>query len=115
MSTDGIRYTDSRPELIGKRATGDLARAAAGQSFTETFTGEPSDAVRALVPVRDASGAVIGLVGTGIEVENVSDTVEDQLPLLLGAAAGALLLGTGAPRWSAAGCGARPTAWAPPR
>ncbi|MGW9369312.1 SpoIIE family protein phosphatase [Streptomyces xanthophaeus] len=95
MSTDGIRYTDSRPELIGRRAAGDLARAAAGESFTETFTGEPSDAVRALVPVRDASGAVIGLVGTGIEVENVSDTVEDQLPLLLGAAAGALLLGTG--------------------
>ncbi|MFD3694651.1 SpoIIE family protein phosphatase [Streptomyces sp. NPDC058646] len=95
MSTDGIRYTDSRPELIGERATGDLARAAAGESFTETFTGEPSDAVRAVVPVRDARGAVVGLVGTGIEVENVSGSVEDQLPLLLGAAAGALLLGTG--------------------
>ncbi|MEU9379088.1 SpoIIE family protein phosphatase [Streptomyces sp. NPDC048255] len=95
MSTDGIRYTDSRPELIGQRATGDLARAAAGQSFTETFTGEPSDAVRAVVPVRDSRGTVVGLVGTGIEVANVSDAVEDQLPLLLGAAAGALLLGTG--------------------
>ncbi|MFJ4777107.1 SpoIIE family protein phosphatase [Streptomyces sp. NPDC088762] len=95
MSTDGVRYTDSRPELIGQRATGDLARAAAGESFTESFRGEPSDAVRAIVPVRDASGAVIGLVGTGIEVVNVSDAVADQLPLLLGAAAGALLLGTG--------------------
>ncbi|MCX4696062.1 SpoIIE family protein phosphatase [Streptomyces sp. NBC_01408] len=95
MSTEGIRYTDSRPELIGERATGDLARALAGQSFTETFTGEPSDAVRAVVPVRDERGAIIGLVGTGIEVANVSDAVEDQLPLLLGAAAGALLLGTG--------------------
>ncbi|MGE7388657.1 SpoIIE family protein phosphatase [Streptomyces sp. NPDC004126] len=95
MTTDGIRYTDSRPELIGQRATGDLARAAAGNAFTEVFKGDPSDAVRAVVPVRDARGAVVGLVATGIEVENVGHAVEGQLPLLLGAAAGALLLGTG--------------------
>ncbi|MGW7453332.1 SpoIIE family protein phosphatase [Streptomyces sp. NPDC054787] len=95
MSTEGVRYTDSRPELIGQKATGDLDRAVAGESFTETFVGEPSDAVRAVVPVRDASGAVVGLVGTGIEVANVSQVVEGQLPLLLGAAAGGLLLGTG--------------------
>ncbi|MEU3723525.1 SpoIIE family protein phosphatase [Streptomyces sp. NPDC031705] len=95
MTTDGIRYTDARPDLIGQRATGDIARAAAGQSFTEVFKGDPSDAVRAVVPVRDAQGTVVGLVATGIEVENVGHVVEGQLPLLLGAAAGALLLGTG--------------------
>ncbi|THA39085.1 SpoIIE family protein phosphatase [Streptomyces sp. A1547] len=95
MTPDGVRYTDSRPELIGKRATGDLSRAVGGRSFTEMFKGSPSDAVRAVVPVRDASGAVVGLVGTGIEVANVTDVVEGQLPLLLGAAVGALLLGTG--------------------
>uniref|UniRef100_A0AAU2K5A7 SpoIIE family protein phosphatase n=1 Tax=Streptomyces sp. NBC_00049 TaxID=2903617 RepID=A0AAU2K5A7_9ACTN len=94
MSTGGIRYTDSRPELIGQRASGDLARAAAGQSFTEVFKGKPSDAVRAVVPVRNADGKVVGLVGTGIEVANVADAVEEQLPLLIGAAVGALLLGT---------------------
>ncbi|MFD0270387.1 SpoIIE family protein phosphatase [Streptomyces sp. NPDC127106] len=94
MSTNGIRYTDSRPELIGARAGGDLTRAVSGTSFTETFRGEPSNAVRAVVPVRDASGTVVGLVATGIEVENVSDVVEGQLPLLLGAAGVALLLGT---------------------
>ncbi|MFE6843293.1 SpoIIE family protein phosphatase [Streptomyces sp. NPDC057686] len=95
MTPDGVRYTDPRPELIGKRATGDLSRAIRGQSFTEVFRGSPSDAVRAVVPVRDANGAVVGLVGTGIEVAKVSDVVEGQLPLLLGAAAGALLLATG--------------------
>ncbi|MET9609492.1 SpoIIE family protein phosphatase [Streptomyces sp. NPDC006512] len=95
MTLDGVRYTDSRPELIGRKATGDLSRAAAGQSFTEVFLGEPSDAVRAVVPVRDESGAVVGLVSTGIEIQNVGDVVEGQLPLLLGAAAGAVLLGTG--------------------
>ncbi|MEU7550781.1 SpoIIE family protein phosphatase [Streptomyces sp. NPDC044571] len=95
MSRDGVRFTDSRPDLIGERATGDLSRAAAGHPFTEVFKGAPSDAVRAVVPVRDANGTVVGLIGTGIEVANVSDVVESQLPLLLGAAAGALLLGTG--------------------
>ncbi|MER7461314.1 SpoIIE family protein phosphatase [Streptomyces sp. NPDC097981] len=95
MTTDGIRYTDSRPDLIGKRATGDLSRAVAGQPFTEVFKGAPSDAVRAVVPVRDADGKVVGLVGTGIEITNVADVVEGQLPLLLGATAAALLLGTG--------------------
>ncbi|MFD9356212.1 SpoIIE family protein phosphatase [Streptomyces sp. NPDC060031] len=95
LSTDGVRYTDSRPELIGKRATGDLSRARAGQAFTETFTGQPSDVVRSVVPVQDSTGAVVGLVSTGIDVADVGDAVEGQLPLLLGAAVGALLLGTG--------------------
>ncbi|MFF5448647.1 SpoIIE family protein phosphatase [Streptomyces sp. NPDC012888] len=95
MTVDGLRYTDSRPELIGQRASGDLSRAVAGQSFTEVFRGEPSDAVRAVVPVRDEEGRIVGLVGTGIEIQKVGDVVEDQLPLLLGAAAGALLVGTG--------------------
>ncbi|GGT12822.1 SpoIIE family protein phosphatase/ATP-binding protein [Streptomyces purpureus] len=94
MTPDGIRHTDSDLALIGQRATGDIARAAAGESFTEIFEGEPSDAVRAVVPVRDDGGRIVGLVGTGIEIQNVSDVVEGQLPLLLGAAAGALVLAT---------------------
>ncbi|MGJ0157139.1 SpoIIE family protein phosphatase [Streptomyces sp. CH8.1] len=93
MDLRGVRYTDSRPELIGKRAS-DISRAVAGESFTQVFKGQPSDAVRAVVPVRNADGEVIGLVGTGIEVENVSHAVEAQLPLLVGATAGGLLLGT---------------------
>ncbi|APU43017.1 histidine kinase [Streptomyces sp. TN58] len=93
MDLGGVRYTDSRPELIGRRAS-DVSRAAAGESFTQVFKGQPSDAVRAVVPVRNADGEVIGLVGTGIEVENVAHAVEGQLPLLVGAAAGGLLLGT---------------------
>ncbi|MGW7428568.1 SpoIIE family protein phosphatase [Streptomyces sp. NPDC054861] len=95
MTPDGIRYTDARPELIGQRATGDIARARGGESFTEIFTGEPTDAVRAIVPVRTEDGDIVGLVGTGIEIDAVSNVVEGQLPLLLGTAAGALLLAVG--------------------
>ncbi|HEY9371755.1 SpoIIE family protein phosphatase [Streptomyces sp.] len=95
MTPDGVRYTDARPELIGKRATGDIQRAAGGESFTELYKGAPADGVRAIVPVRDTHGVVIGLVGTGIELQNISDVVEGQLPLIISAGVGTLLLAIG--------------------
>ncbi|WP_370409479.1 SpoIIE family protein phosphatase [Streptomyces fradiae] len=95
LAPDGTRYTDTEPELIGQKASGDVGRAAGGESFTEIFHGEPNDAVRAVVPVRDDRGAVVGMVSSGIEVETVGQAVEGRLPLLLGAAAGGLALAVG--------------------
>jgi serine phosphatase RsbU (regulator of sigma subunit)/PAS domain-containing protein len=95
LSTKGIRYTDPEPRLIGRRAQGDIARAASGQSFTEVFKGSPQNAVRALVPVRDAHGTVVGLVSTGVQTSDVAATADRQQPLLIGAAAGALVLAAG--------------------
>ncbi|MGW1893246.1 SpoIIE family protein phosphatase [Streptomyces sp. NPDC002004] len=95
MSIRGVRFSDTRPDLIGKRAEGDIRRAATGETFTEIFKGRPNDAVRALAPVFDSDGHVIGLVSTGIQIGNVSGMVNRQLPVLVGAAAGALVLATG--------------------
>ncbi|MFI8962980.1 SpoIIE family protein phosphatase [Streptomyces sp. NPDC053493] len=95
LAPDGARYTDSDPSLIGQRASGDIGRARAGESFTEVFHGAPNDAVRAVVPVRDDQGHVVGMVTSGIEVATVGDTVEARLPLLLGAAGVALALAVG--------------------
>lgn len=95
LAPDGARYTDSDPSLIGQRAQGDLARARAGESFTEVFHGAPNDAVRAVVPVQDENGAVVGMVTSGIEVETVGKSVQGRLPLLLGAAAGGLVIALG--------------------
>nr|WP_123954136.1 SpoIIE family protein phosphatase [Streptomyces showdoensis] len=92
LAPDGARYTDSDPSLIGQRAQGDIARARAGQSFTEIFHGAPQDAVRAVVPVRAADGTVVGIVTSGVEVETVGQAVQGRLPLLLGAAAGGLVI-----------------------
>ncbi len=40
LGPDGMRYTDSQPDLIGRRAVGDLSRAAVdGESYTEIFEG----------------------------------------------------------------------------
>ncbi|MGW0999032.1 SpoIIE family protein phosphatase [Streptomyces sp. NPDC002523] len=95
LNTAGIRYTASRPELIGKRAPGDIARAARGETFIENFKGKPQDAVRAIVPVTDADGEVVGMVSAGVNVETVSNAVGRQLPVLLGSTAAALALAGG--------------------
>ncbi|MFF9198269.1 SpoIIE family protein phosphatase [Streptomyces sp. NPDC014779] len=95
LAVDGTRYTDTEPELIGQKASGDVGRAANGESFTEIFHGAPNDAVRAVVPVRDDRGGVVGMVSSGIEVETVGQAVQGRLPVLLGAAAGGLALAVG--------------------
>ncbi|MEU3413142.1 SpoIIE family protein phosphatase [Streptomyces sp. NPDC006658] len=94
LDKHGVRLTDRRPDLIGTKAQG-VGRALLGEAFTETFHGRPADAVRAVVPVTDPSRRVVGVVTAGIEYANVGDVLVRQLPALLGAAAGALVLATG--------------------
>ncbi|MFD1659292.1 SpoIIE family protein phosphatase [Streptomyces caeni] len=95
MNTKGIRYTHARPELIGKRFVGDVEPVLRGEVVSDEVTGVLGSVVRAVVPVTDARGRVIGMVGSGIRVERVSGMVNRELPLLLGSAAGALVLVAG--------------------
>ncbi|MFF2777988.1 SpoIIE family protein phosphatase [Streptomyces sp. NPDC058052] len=96
LGPDGVRYTDSETGLIGEKATGDLSRAMVdGESYTETFRGAPNDAVRAVVPVVDDEGRIVGMVTSGIEVQSLSDAVEGRLVVLLAAGGGALVLAVG--------------------
>ncbi|MHC0433772.1 SpoIIE family protein phosphatase [Streptomyces sp. O3] len=92
---DGIRYTHPLPDRIGKRFVGDYRPALEGEVVTESITGTIGPLVQAVVPVRDSDGEVVGLVSAGITIAKVSGVVEDQIPLLFGAAAGVLLLATG--------------------
>nr|WP_260867517.1 SpoIIE family protein phosphatase/ATP-binding protein [Streptomyces sp. SAJ15] len=94
MSTEGIRYTHPNPDLIGKRFIGHIGPALRGKTVVETFTGTLGPSVRAVVPVVDARGEVVGLVAAGITIDKVSGAVERQLPLLVAAAVAALLLAT---------------------
>ncbi|MET8248680.1 SpoIIE family protein phosphatase [Streptomyces sp. NPDC005202] len=93
LNKDGVRLTDPDPKLIGTKAQG-VGRAAAGETFTETFHGKPTDAVRAVVPVLDRSRRVVGMVSAGIQVENVAQVLDQQVPMVLGSAALALALAT---------------------
>ncbi|WP_406057333.1 SpoIIE family protein phosphatase [Streptomyces sp. NBC_01077] len=96
LNRDGVRYTDSEPELIGLKATGDLSRAVVdGESYTELFRGAPNDAVRAVVPVVNDQGRIVGMVTSGIEVESITHAVQGRVPLLIGVAGGALAAAVG--------------------
>ncbi|MFL6001098.1 MAG: ATP-binding protein [Streptomyces sp.] len=93
MSPQGIRWTHPDKDQIGKHFLGNTERALRGETFTETYTGTLGASVRAVTPVEDADGRVIGLVSAGIQVEKISERVQGQLTALLGVAGGALALG----------------------
>ncbi|MGW1209532.1 SpoIIE family protein phosphatase [Streptomyces sp. NPDC002499] len=95
MNTDGIRYTHPKPDRIGKKFVGTLAPALAGRTVTEEVDGTIGRLVQAVVPIEAPGGKVVGLVSAGITTENVGGAADRQLPLVLLAAAAALILSTG--------------------
>ncbi|MFF6997396.1 ATP-binding protein [Streptomyces sp. NPDC008313] len=92
MDPDGIRWTHPKPDRIGEKFLGNTARALAGHTFTETYTGTLGPSVRAVTPIRD-HGRIVGLVSAGIRVETISERAQDQVAALVGVAGGALALG----------------------
>ncbi|UNZ21138.1 SpoIIE family protein phosphatase [Streptomyces sp. 891-h] len=93
FDTEGFRWTHPDPDLIGKHVVGSYAEALGGHVHQETYdTPGVGRAVDSMVPVFDADGSVAGLVSVGIKVKSVNAAVVDQLPMIFGAAGGALLV-----------------------
>ncbi|MFI9048172.1 SpoIIE family protein phosphatase [Streptomyces sp. NPDC053427] len=92
---DGITLTHSDPRQIGKHVIGPYADAARGKPFTRTFEGALGLSVVSAAPVKDSSGRVIAIVAAPVTVEKVQKSVNEQLPLFLGSAVGALALAGG--------------------
>ncbi|EDY54043.1 two-component sensor kinase [Streptomyces sviceus ATCC 29083] len=93
MSPQGIRWTHPDKDQIGRHFLGNTERALKGHTFTETYTGTLGASVRAVTPIKDEDGKVIGLVSAGIQVAKISERVQGQLTALLAVAGGALALG----------------------
>lgn len=92
MTVTGVRFSHPNPAELGGTFRGTIGPAAAGETgFTETYTGTLGPSVRAVVPVVDG-GRVVALVSVGRSVTAVARELERQVPLVLGAAAVALLL-----------------------
>ncbi|MFF0435608.1 SpoIIE family protein phosphatase [Streptomyces sp. NPDC004327] len=91
----GITLAHSDPRQIGKHVVGPFSKAAAGQSFTETFKGSLGQSVVSVVPVKDSDGRVIAIVSSPVTVQNVQSMVNRQLPVVLGSAAAVLALSAG--------------------
>jgi two-component system CitB family sensor kinase len=85
----GIRYSHPDPAKIGHSFASDpgeelsLARALAGHTFVGVETGSLGQSMRAKVPLRDAHGAVIGLVSVGVLERTVSAQLFSDLPVIL--------------------------------
>ncbi|MEV5122770.1 SpoIIE family protein phosphatase [Streptomyces decoyicus] len=92
---DGITLTHSDPRQIGKHVIGPYAEAARGKPFTRTFEGALGLSVVSAAPVKDSSGRVVAIVAAPVTVEKVQKSVNQQLPIFLGTAVGALALAGG--------------------
>ncbi|EGX60303.1 magnesium or manganese-dependent protein phosphatase [Streptomyces zinciresistens K42] len=94
MDTNGIRYTHPLPDRIGKRFVGTIEPSLAGRVFTESVQGPLGREVQATVPIAGPDGKVTALVSAGLKVNSVTSQVNRQLPIILGAGAGALAVST---------------------
>ncbi|MEV6569004.1 SpoIIE family protein phosphatase [Streptomyces kronopolitis] len=97
LRPDGLRWTHPDPRLIGKHVP--VRPPPDGRTHTATFSTALGTAVSTTVPVRAPGGPVAGLISVGIRVHQADEWTAHQLPLLLGSAAGALLLVTGGAAW----------------
>ncbi|MER6052547.1 SpoIIE family protein phosphatase [Streptomyces sp. NPDC001793] len=93
FSPSGIRWTHPDPGLIGKHVPSGYGPALAGRTVTSTSSSAFGRAVDTTVPVKDAGGRVVGLVAAGIKVQRTNEWALQRLPLLIGCAAGALVVG----------------------
>lgn len=92
MAPDRTRFTHTDTTRIGGQFTGNIDRALAGETFTETYPGTLGPSIRAVAPVLDARGEVIGLVSAGVTRTKVSQTVLATLPAIALAVGVALVM-----------------------
>jgi two-component system, CitB family, sensor kinase len=102
MDRDRTRWTHPDPRRVGQQFAGAVEPALRGETFTETFDGEPDASVRAVSPVLGEDGEVVAMVAVGTSTQTATDEVRRRLPwLLLVALAAAALAYGGEPlaRW----------------
>lgn len=90
MAPDRTRFTHTDVSRIGGPFTGNIERALAGETFTETYPGTLGPSIRAVAPVRDGD-RIVGLVSAGITRQKVSASVLRTLPAI-GIAVGTALV-----------------------
>lgn len=91
MAPDRTRFTHTDVTRIGGAFTGNIDRALAGETFTETYTGTLGPSIRAVAPVYDGDGQIVGLVSAGVTRERIAASFISTLPAI-GAAVGVALV-----------------------
>ncbi|MGA5463623.1 ATP-binding protein [Mycobacterium sp. NPDC050041] len=90
MAPDGIRYTHTDPRQIGGRYLGTTEPALRGETFSEVYTGTLGPSIRAVAPVRNGSGEIVGLVSAGITQQTLAQRWRGQVPTIVALSVAAL-------------------------
>jgi two-component system CitB family sensor kinase len=86
MAPDRTRWTHPTASEIGRPYIGTVRQALTGKPFTEVTTGTLGPSVRAIVPVTDERGTVLGLVAVGVTTSHLSIALSARLPAVLAVA-----------------------------
>ncbi|SEH67519.1 signal transduction histidine kinase regulating citrate/malate metabolism [Mycolicibacterium rutilum] len=90
MAPDRTRFTHTDPQQIGAKYIGTIEPALRGETFSETYTGTLGPSIRAVAPVRDGSGRIVGLVSAGILQTSLADRWRAQVPIIVTVSVAAL-------------------------
>jgi sensor histidine kinase regulating citrate/malate metabolism len=90
MAPDRTRFTHTDPQQIGGQYIGTVEPALRGQTFTEVYTGTLGPSIRAVAPVRNADGRIVGLVSAGILQTSLADRWRSQWPTITAVSLAAL-------------------------
>ncbi len=82
MAPDRTRFTHTDPTQIGGKYIGTIEPALRGETFTEVYTGTLGPSIRAVAPVRDGTGRIVGLVSAGILQQSLADRWRSQVPTI---------------------------------
>ncbi|MCV7283024.1 sensor histidine kinase [Mycolicibacterium flavescens] len=92
MAPDRTRFTHTDPEQIGAKYIGTVEPALRGETFSETYTGTLGPSIRAVAPVRDDAGRIVGLVSAGILQTSLADRWRSQVPVIVTVTVAALAI-----------------------
>ncbi len=92
MAPDRTRFTHTDPAQIGGAYIGTVEPALAGETFSEVYTGTLGPSIRAVAPVRNSSGQIVGLVSAGILQTSLADRWRTQFPTIAAISVGALTI-----------------------
>ncbi|BBY14526.1 sensor histidine kinase [Mycolicibacterium litorale] len=92
MAPDGIRFTHTDPQQIGGRYLGTTEPALRGETFSEVYTGTLGPSIRAVAPVRDGAGRIVGLVSAGITQQTLAQRWRAQVPTIAAVTLAAVLV-----------------------
>lgn len=95
MAPNRTRFTHTDPTQIGGEYIGTIEPALRGETFSEVFTGTLGPSIRAVAPVRDQSGVIVGLVSAGILQTNLADRWRSTWPTIAAVSIGALAISLG--------------------